>query len=706
MTGDGINTNPRQAMILKLIQEEEIDKQEELVRRLNETGFNVTQATVSRDIKYLHLTKVPTASGKSRYAIESTMGLVASEEEKKVVSTPTGSGNQRHSMILKLIQEEEIEKQEELVQRLIENGFIVTQATVSRDIKTLHIVKAQTASGRKRFVVIDSVNSNYGQRLEQTNKSITKEESQIMKLPSESDIQKSERKTNPSKDFVVAKGVLKRYRGSAKEVIIPNTVERISEYAFYKKEITNVIIPNSVTEIGEAAFEDCIFIKGVTIPGSVKKIGKHAFYHCKNLSSVVLQEGIEVIEQCAFSHCNNLQAITIPNSIKRLGKKAFSACAQLVDVSLPERINHIDGDPFGSCKGLFDEKGFIIINNRLYGYYGTDSDVFVPEGVIGIEDQAVAYEFGRTYKFDLYRITLPKSVISVGKYAFGGWRNLESVRILGSNVSIKEGAFNDCSRLTEFSSLGDIQSLGKKAFSGCRSLQTFSVLGNIRLIGERSFNGCSSLQSFSTAGDIQSIGEGAFSGCQLMVKDVKISTEAVLKKDIMRTGLLHDNSLVDEEEVSEAISLYEKCMLQINKLMKQDRTYNDPTVKDLPYEIRPIRSNNVAAKAFFQRIAEDYRAGRRLESYDYKYDPDTLLKFWLRTSRVEDGHIGFCFVVGILVASYMFESSCISGCYTFVRDKWEYRGDYSMKTRLRIELATDATKWKIYMEDGYEERDM
>ena len=43
MTGDGINTNPRQAMILKLIQEEEIDKQEELVRRLNETGFNVTQ---------------------------------------------------------------------------------------------------------------------------------------------------------------------------------------------------------------------------------------------------------------------------------------------------------------------------------------------------------------------------------------------------------------------------------------------------------------------------------------------------------------------------------------------------------------------------------------------------------------------------------------------------------------------------------------
>ena len=47
----------------------DIDTQEELASRLNEAGFKVTQATVSRDIRALKLTKVAGKDGKSRYAI-------------------------------------------------------------------------------------------------------------------------------------------------------------------------------------------------------------------------------------------------------------------------------------------------------------------------------------------------------------------------------------------------------------------------------------------------------------------------------------------------------------------------------------------------------------------------------------------------------------------------------------------------------------
>jgi len=53
----------RHAKILELISNFEIDTQEELLRRLNENGFKVTQATVSRDIKELRLIKVQGASG-------------------------------------------------------------------------------------------------------------------------------------------------------------------------------------------------------------------------------------------------------------------------------------------------------------------------------------------------------------------------------------------------------------------------------------------------------------------------------------------------------------------------------------------------------------------------------------------------------------------------------------------------------------------
>lgn len=59
----------RHEKIIELIHQYDIDTQEELVSRLNEAGFKVTQATVSRDIRALKLTKVAGKDGKSRYAI-------------------------------------------------------------------------------------------------------------------------------------------------------------------------------------------------------------------------------------------------------------------------------------------------------------------------------------------------------------------------------------------------------------------------------------------------------------------------------------------------------------------------------------------------------------------------------------------------------------------------------------------------------------
>ena len=57
----------RHEKIIELIHQYDIDTQEELASRLNEAGFKVTQATVSRDIRALKLTKVAGKDGKSRY---------------------------------------------------------------------------------------------------------------------------------------------------------------------------------------------------------------------------------------------------------------------------------------------------------------------------------------------------------------------------------------------------------------------------------------------------------------------------------------------------------------------------------------------------------------------------------------------------------------------------------------------------------------
>ena len=70
--------NARHNKILEIIEEQEIETQEELCEELSKHGFAVTQATVSRDIRELKLSKVSDGIGRQKYAVlgreEGTVG--------------------------------------------------------------------------------------------------------------------------------------------------------------------------------------------------------------------------------------------------------------------------------------------------------------------------------------------------------------------------------------------------------------------------------------------------------------------------------------------------------------------------------------------------------------------------------------------------------------------------------------------------------
>lgn len=74
----------RHAKILEIIRRQTVDTQEELCDILNSEGFPVTQATVSRDIRELKLTKISTADGKKRYALLSDTEDGLSEKYHRV----------------------------------------------------------------------------------------------------------------------------------------------------------------------------------------------------------------------------------------------------------------------------------------------------------------------------------------------------------------------------------------------------------------------------------------------------------------------------------------------------------------------------------------------------------------------------------------------------------------------------------------------
>lgn len=100
----------RQAKILEIIKEYNVDRQEELQAKLKENGFNVTQATVSRDIRELGIIKsegkdgvykyrlskeqeINEGSGKFSVILRQAVSSVACANNLIVVKTHTGMGS-------------------------------------------------------------------------------------------------------------------------------------------------------------------------------------------------------------------------------------------------------------------------------------------------------------------------------------------------------------------------------------------------------------------------------------------------------------------------------------------------------------------------------------------------------------------------------------------------------------------------------------
>lgn len=71
----------------------------------------------------------------------------------------------RQALIREIVESQGIQTQEELAQALRDHGMVVTQATVSRDIKEMHLLKVLAEDGSYRYATIDKSDQSIGDRL-------------------------------------------------------------------------------------------------------------------------------------------------------------------------------------------------------------------------------------------------------------------------------------------------------------------------------------------------------------------------------------------------------------------------------------------------------------------------------------------------------------------------------------------------------------
>ena len=151
---------------------------------------------------------------------------------------------------------------------------------------------------------------------------------------------------NNTSDFVIENGVLKAYKGRAKNVEIPEGIKSIGTAAFRgRRSLVNISIPDTVTRIGDSAFVGCNGLKSLEIPESVTRIDNRAFALCKGLTGITIPPNVNIMGNEICSDCEGLTSVTI--LCKTVGKDAFCNCGEL-KIFLPNGLQYAES-AFSKC---------------------------------------------------------------------------------------------------------------------------------------------------------------------------------------------------------------------------------------------------------------------------------------------------------------------------------------------------------------------
>lgn len=93
----------RHAKIVELINQYEIETQEELAQKLNENHYQVTQATVSRDIRELKLTKVSTGKGRQKYAMVQSQEVLSEKYDRVLKDGILSMENAQNILVIRTV---------------------------------------------------------------------------------------------------------------------------------------------------------------------------------------------------------------------------------------------------------------------------------------------------------------------------------------------------------------------------------------------------------------------------------------------------------------------------------------------------------------------------------------------------------------------------------------------------------------------------
>ena len=155
--------------------------------------------------------------------------------------------------------------------------------------------------------------------------------------------------------FEIKDSVLIKYTGGEQDtVVVPEGVTAIAQFAFAPWED----VLDSMDNFGHVLdnYSSGAKIKQLILPGSLERIDDYAFYQMYSLADIQLPQGLKSIGTCAFEYCRSLKSIVIPEGIKTVETACFCDCDMLESVKLPDSLTAIESCAFYRCDMLQDIK--------------------------------------------------------------------------------------------------------------------------------------------------------------------------------------------------------------------------------------------------------------------------------------------------------------------------------------------------------------
>ena len=252
-----------------------------------------------------------------------------------------------------------------------------------------------------------------------------------------------------------------------RDLTVPSGVYAIANNAFkFCSAIDTIAFSNGLETVGEYAFSSSE-IKRISFSQGLTSIGRYAFSETKNLEYVTLLTGLQTVSEYAFQNASALKEISLPEGLTSLGYRAFYGAKSLTSVRIPSTLESIPEKAFYNATSL---KTLITVGK-------TENNA-----TVGLK--------------------------SIGKEAFSGCRELESVLLQNSVKTIGEKAFYGAESLVSLE-LGSVETIGNQAFYGCESLKVLNLPETLKTIGVGAF--CEiGIVTITLPASLESIGENAF----------------------------------------------------------------------------------------------------------------------------------------------------------------------------------------------------